>query len=939
MVKISVIVPIYNAEHSIKTCLESIFKQTLKDIEIICVNDGSLDNSLQILKESAEKDSRIKIFNKENSGVGDSRNLGLDNATGEYIAFLDADDIFVDENSLDILYHEAKKHNVEMVSGGIQFIIKNKISYENKWFKPIQKLQKKSPEEYGIPWFFYKNIFKRDFLNKHNIRFPSLLRGQDPVFLVDILTKIDYYYEVPIIYYSYSSPNEIKVNNPRKFLDYFKHFYSVFNILINDKRFASMIIQFTDLLIEMKNRPIHITTKEDLLELLEVMDNLKSIYVNLDNEDLLKKVISSFDKIIERIDLCNVDIINLGVKNSAEDYSSGIIINDVIKKPKISVIIPVYNVGNYLEKCLSSVINQTLANIEIICVNDGSTDNSLDILNHYAEKDSRIKIFSFENTGLGPSRNRGIDRANGEYIAFLDSDDWLDLTFCEEIYKSASKNKADLVLFNAVEEYDDHKRNRIYFPKELFEDADTVFDYRMYPSLLLNSFFTVWSKLYNAEFLKENHIIFPDSLFEDVEFHVESYLKAKRICYNPEIFYHYRKDNPKSIMTSLKGEDSYCIFDIIDSVENHLKDNDVMNAYKHYFIQFKISQLKQVLIRVPDDFKEKYFKLIKNEFLNLDVSRLDLENLPSKISQFYIFILNSNNYKSFYAFDSSINSKIKYINKNKLKKEINEFDELGITPIKRENKIIVSLTSFPERMHDINFTLFSLLNQSLKPDEVFLWLSYEQFPNKEQDVPQDVLDLKDNGLTIKWCEDIRSLKKLLPALRECPNDFIVTADDDIFYPKNWLKEIWEEHLKYPNEIISSRTRKISYNSDKSFNDYNDWKLVTGGSKPSYFNFFTTGGGTLFIPNSLSERIFDIKLFSELCPYADDIWIWAMAVLSKTKIRGIENPMPRLCYINPARDLGLLNEKTLWELNKFENNVQFDNVIKHFPELLDILFED
>ena len=179
----------------------------------------------------------------------------------------------------------------------------------------------------------------------------------------------------------------------------------------------------------------------------------------------------------------------------------------------------------------------------------------------------------------------------------------------------------------------------------------------------------------------------------------------------------------------------------------------------------------------------------------------------------------------------------------------------------------------------------------------------------------------------------------MPALRECPNDFIVTADDDIFYPKNWLKELWEEHLKYPNEIISSRTRMISYNSDKSFNNYDDWKLVTDGCKPSYFNFFTTGGGTLFIPNSLSEMIFDIKLFSELCPYADDIWIWAMAVLSKTKIRGIENPMPNLCYVNPARDLGLLNEKTLWEFNKFENNVQFENVIKHFPELLDILFED
>ncbi|AMK15420.1 glycosyltransferase [Methanobrevibacter olleyae] len=940
MVKISVIIPIYNAEHSIKSCLESVLKQTLKDIEIICVNDGSTDRSLKILNEYAEKDSRIKLFNKENGGVGDSRNLGIDNAIGEYIAFLDADDIIVDDDSYYTLYHEAKKHNLEMVSGGIQFVGKNKISYENEWFKPIQKLQKRSSEEYGIPWYFYKNIFKRDFLNKHNIRFPSLLRGQDPVFFSEILTKIDYYYEVPIIYYSYTAPNEIKVNNSIKFLEYFKHFYEVFDILIKDKRFAPIIVQFSKILIEMKDRPIHVTNKQELLELLKVMDDLKSLYVNFNNDDLLKQVCSAFDKIIDRIDIVNVDMINLGFKNIEDNYSKGIVVKDVIKKPKISIVIPVYNVENYLEKCLNSVINQTLANIEIICINDGSTDNSLKILNQFANKDNRIKVFSFENAGLGPSRNRGIDRANGEYVAFLDSDDWLNLTFCEEIYKSASKNKADIVLFNAVEEYNDYKRKRIYFSKKIINDDSFVFDFRWNPSFILDSFFTVWSKLHRTEFLKENNIRFPSSLFEDMEFQVESYLKAKRICYNPNIFYHYRKENPKSIMNSLKGEDCYCIFDIINRIESHLKSNGVMKVYKNYFLKFKIIQLQQKLANVPDDFKEVYFKLIKDEFLKMDMSMLDLEYLPSKISRFYIFILNSSNYRSFFKLNSSINSNIQYINKNRLINEINKFNDIGVTSIKRKNKIIVSLTSFPERMQDIYFCLFSLLNQNFKPDEVILWLSDEQFPNKENDVPQNVLDLKNNGLTIKWCKDIGSYKKLLPSLEEYPNDFIVTADDDIFYPKNWLKNIWEEHKKYPNEIISCRTRIISYNSDKSFNNYNDWKLALKGRRPSYFNFFTTGGGTLFIPNSLSKHIFDEKLFLELCPLADDIWFWAMAVLNKTKIKCVDNPMPILCYINPARDLGLLNEKTLWEFNKLENNdKQFNNIISHFPELLDILFED
>ena len=153
---------------------------------------------------------------------------------------------------------------------------------------------------------------------------------------------------------------------------------------------------------------------------------------------------------------------------------------------------------------------------------------------------------------------------------------------------------------------------------------------------------------------------------------------------------------------------------------------------------------------------------------------------------------------------------LKTINRTGVDYKIRNFIASGITENKRDVKIIVSLTSFPERMEDIQYTLYSLLNQEFKPDELILWLSQEEFPNKEKDLPQVVLKFRENGLQIKWCENLYSYKKLIPTLKEYKNTncIIVTADDDIYYEKNWLLELYKSHLKEPNCIICHRAHKI-----------------------------------------------------------------------------------------------------------------------------------
>ena len=151
--------------------------------------------------------------------------------------------------------------------------------------------------------------------------------------------------------------------------------------------------------------------------------------------------------------------------------------------------------------------------------------------------------------------------------------------------------------------------------------------------------------------------------------------------------------------------------------------------------------------------------------------------------------------KYFYIKDIDSHYIIKIFNirirlKHKQYFDYKQTTSLGITKTKRKPEIIVSLTSFPKRINIVVKTINTILNQSVKPDKIILWLANEQFPNKEKDLPDELLDLKNFGLMINWCEDLRSYKKLIPTLNLYPNDIIITADDDIYYDKDWIESLY-----------------------------------------------------------------------------------------------------------------------------------------------------
>ena len=144
--------------------------------------------------------------------------------------------------------------------------------------------------------------------------------------------------------------------------------------------------------------------------------------------------------------------------------------------------------------------------------------------------------------------------------------------------------------------------------------------------------------------------------------------------------------------------------------------------------------------------------------------------------------------------------KIKSINKQHVQNEINRSKINGISSSKRKPELIVSLTSFPQRIYDLHFCIYSLLKQSLKPDKIILWLGQDEFPNKEKDLTEDLIKFTRMGLTIRFCKDIGSYTKLIYALREFPDDIIITADDDIYYEKNWLEKLYNAYKKQPDMI-------------------------------------------------------------------------------------------------------------------------------------------
>ncbi len=228
-------------------------------------------------------------------------------------------------------------------------------------------------------------------------------------------------------------------------------------------------------------------------------------------------------------------------------------------------------------------------------------------------------------------------------------------------------------------------------------------------------------------------------------------------------------------------------------------------------------------------------------------------------------------------------------------------------------------------------TAQSLLSQNVKADKVVLYLADSQFPNKEKNLPKELLALKEKGLTISWSHDIKSYKKLIPALKEYPNDVIITADDDIIYPQDWFEKLYRSYLKYPHQVHCHRARKIIVFRGKLIK-YVKWQKAFSGES-SFWVFPIGVGGILYPPNVFHKEIINENCFMSIAPHGDDIWFWTMYVMNNVKARVVKK---NYAEIERSHSNKFVQNEALWHTNMQENDKAFSRLFDRCPEVLEKL---
>lgn len=324
---------------------------------------------------------------------------------------------------------------------------------------------------------------------------------------------------------------------------------------------------------------------------------------------------------------------------------------------KVSVIVPVYQAENYLKKCLDSILNQTHKNLEVILVDDGSKDKSLEICNEYKKADSRVFVISQENSGASSARNAGIDKATGDFIYFIDSDDWIELIAIEELVCEIEKNNLDCVGFNYVKEYDSYSvKNPSFVLEEKIYSGESCQEITRKAIGLLgeelkhiesfNFLASPCTKIYKRSIIADNNIYFEDikklGSFEDGLFNIAFFSHCNSFMYKNNYYYHYRKTNSQSITFSYREDvlnkqlkQLSLIKEIVDIDTNSLFSEAYQNRIAfismEYFVNIAMSDKK---------FSEKYREikvLFKNSEYSSALKKFSLKNLSLKWKLYYFF--------------------------------------------------------------------------------------------------------------------------------------------------------------------------------------------------------------------------------------------------------------------------------------------------------------
>lgn len=280
---------------------------------------------------------------------------------------------------------------------------------------------------------------------------------------------------------------------------------------------------------------------------------------------------------------------------------------------KISVIVPVYNVEKYLKECIESILSQTLQDIEVICVNDGSTDSSLEILNEFAKKDTRIIVINKSNSGYGHTMNMGLNAATGEYIGIIESDDFAAKNMFEELYKLAKENDADIVKgdwFNYWTKNNFARKNNRISSVKAFKVTNSREDKSL---LRINP--SVWSAIYKRDFLNHYNIRFletPGASYQDLGFTFKVFALAGKVVLTDRAYLYYRQDNMNS---SVKSKTKiYCVCDEFNEIDRFMENYPELNEFKEQEEIIRYTGYLSSVVRLDETLRPEFVKVFSEHF-------------------------------------------------------------------------------------------------------------------------------------------------------------------------------------------------------------------------------------------------------------------------------------------------------------------------------------
>lgn len=612
--KISVLIPVCNVEKYLAACLNSALNQQFSDIEIICINDGSTDKSLDILKKYKKRDPRIVIIDKDNAGYGAALNSGLEKASGKYIAILESDDR-VHPKAWKALYDQAEEHDLDFIRGNYYKANKG----QEQLFEVNRIVDRACPEslpempyytvgsggEYPRCFFInpsiWAGLYKREFIESEDIRFNETPGAsyQDTSFAFKIwaTAKRIMLIEEPIIYYTTDNAASSSKSTKKVFAvcDEMKECTTYLDRINADSMFYQVLASI----------------------------RYKTYKWNLN------RIASEYHQ--EFRDVANQEII--------EDYRTGRTSPMYLRRsdyeqvkaladgaPAVSIIVPVYNAENYLEDCINSVLRQTFTDFELICINDGSTDNSLALLNDYAREDSRIIVLDKEKTNAGAARNAALKIAKGTYLAFLDADDYYEPEMLMQMIELANRFDLDIALCRSYLLDDKTKKVRNHVKKML----DTLTEKTLYSAEDLWGLafrYAVgwpWDKIFRRSFIESHELEFQElDSTNDAYFVYVALALANRFAFTDNRLITHRVNNMLSIENS-RDKSWLNFFSAAEAIKQKLQDSNVYEAAK---VDFKNWMAEMIIwsLRNLHSAKADFYAYVKSNYLDDLMSLSDEE--------------------------------------------------------------------------------------------------------------------------------------------------------------------------------------------------------------------------------------------------------------------------------------------------------------------------